>query len=60
MSLRDDYCKRAWEWFDRADEVSLQQRPSAIDIANAWVRLALGVKKPDDTWHKYLKKRSAA
>ncbi len=45
MSLRDDYCRRASEWFARADQMSLDERPNALDIANSWLKLAMSANR---------------
>jgi hypothetical protein len=45
MSLRDDYCRRASEWFERSDQMALNERPTALDIANSWLKLAISANR---------------
>jgi hypothetical protein len=41
MSLASDSRKHAQQWFDLAERLSAEVRQGALDIAEAWFRLAM-------------------
>jgi hypothetical protein len=52
MSLVDNYQKQAWEWFNRADQMSPRERLGALDIAWAWLRKASNAGQPGRRVHE--------